>query len=169
MTRLDLQGKRFGRLVVIGEDTTYPDPHHRHVWCECDCGNTKTISISSLRTGQTRSCGCLRREVAREKATKHGHYFEKLHGVWNTMKQRCNNPSQHDYQWYGARGITVCKEWQAYPAFREWALSNGYREGLTIERVNNNLGYCPENCTWIPLKDQMKNRRSKWRNKTKEV
>lgn len=157
---IDLLGARFGRLTVIGQDQTKSDAQAMWI-CKCDCGNTKVIRSRDLRNGTTRSCGCLQKELARERAsTLKGRHLEKLHGVWNTMKQRCNNPRSKDFKYYGARGVSVCELWREdYLAFREWALSNGYAEGLTIDRINVDGDYTPDNCRWITIQEQQKNRR----------
>lgn len=151
----NLVGKKIGRLTVLSQE--YKGKSIQ-CFCRCDCGKEKWIPYRGLHEETTQSCGCLSADVNREKATKHGFCGEDLYNVHRTLKQRCLNPNSHDYKWYGAKGITVCEEWLDYPAFRVWALNNGYRKGLTIERLNVYGNYCPENCTWIPLKDQMKNK-----------
>lgn len=159
---INLTGQRFGRLVVIRQA---PTVKRRAQWlCKCDCGTEKVIPAGALQRGHTQSCGCLRRDVAREKATTIGGYStEKLHGVWNTMKQRCRNPKSRDYAYYGLRGIKVCDAWLDYLQFRSWALANGYKEGLTIDRINPDGNYEANNCRWISIQEQQKNRRSKSR------
>lgn len=153
--RKDIEGLRFGRLIA---ETWIPG---RNKWlCSCDCGAVKEVRTHSLTSGCTKSCGCLRREVSAQRATRHGCCGEKLYAVWNMMKQRCSNSNQHDYHYYGGRGIRVCNEWlNDYAAFRTWALANGYEDGLTIDRVNTYGDYTPENCRWITIQDQQKNRR----------
>lgn len=154
----NLINQRFGRLVVIKR---VQNLGNKVAWeCLCNCGKLKIVTSSSLCSGSTLSCGCLRKETSSKKATIHGHYHERLHGVWNSMRQRCINPNNKDYPFYGGRGINVCKEWVAYSSFRQWALSAGYKEKLTIERINVDGDYYPDNCKWIPLKEQMVNRRS---------
>lgn len=155
---INLVGQRYGRLKVIKR---MPNIGNRTAWeCVCDCETIKTVTGYELRSGRVHSCGCLRKETASKNATTHGHYYEKLHGVWNSMRQRCTNPNNKDFHHYGGRGITVCTEWNEYSAFRQWALATGYKEGLTIDRKDVDGPYCPHNCRWIPLKDQMTNRRS---------
>jgi hypothetical protein len=129
--------------------------------CWCDCGNVVTVKTHSLKAGTTRSCGCLRREVAAEKARKHGGARDPLYYVLNVMHQRCENPNSHDFKWYGAKGVAVCEEWSLdnFPAFKEWALRSGYRPGLTIDRIDPAGNYCPNNCRWITIQEQQKNRR----------
>ena len=158
MKRVNLTGKRFGRLTVIGESNK-GDKNHRHVLCKCDCGNEKDVAICSLRSGNTQSCGCIHQEVFREIITKHGHYYEKLHGIWAQMRQRCSNPKNKSYKYYGALGVSVCEQWQQYGPFRDWAMKNGYKEGLTIDRINTYGNYEPDNCRWITIQEQQKNRK----------
>ena len=158
MKRIEMVGERFGRLTVMG-DSDKGDKCHRYVLCKCDCGNLTEVSISSLRSGLTKSCGCLHQEEFHKIVTKHGHYGERLYPVWKQMKQRCSNTRNKSYEWYGARGIKVCDEWQDYGVFRSWALSSGYKEGLTIDRINGNGNYEPDNCRWITIQEQQKNRR----------
>jgi hypothetical protein len=129
--------------------------------CRCDCGKETTVLTHSLKKGLTRSCGCLRRETATKKATRHRGSTEPLYAVLNVMHQRCENPKSRDFKWYGAKGVTVCKEWALtnYPAFKEWALNNGYRPGLTIDRIDPTGDYSPSNCRWITIQEQQRNKR----------
>lgn len=155
----DLTGLRFERLVVISKCKTVKAG--KALWkCQCDCGKVVTVLADSLRKRATKSCGCLRIESAKKRATVHGYYYEKLHGVWNSMKQRCSNKNSKDFKFYGGRGIAVCADWVEYVNFRQWAMASGYEEGLTIDRIDVDGPYQPGNCKWIPLKEQMLNRRS---------
>lgn len=161
MAFLNLTEKRFGRLIALYPSHTSGG---RGAWvCRCECGNVTTALTYSLTSGKTKSCGCIRREVAAKKATKHGEANAPLYHVPNSMHQRCENPRAHDYQWYGAMGVTVCDEWKLteYPAFKAWALENGYRPGLTIDRIDPGKGYSPDNCRWITIAEQQRNRRKK--------
>ena len=167
----DISGQRFGRLVaekIVGENE-YPCGAKITLWeCKCDCGNTTVLPISALTSGNTMSCGCLHRERVKSIKLSHGEAHTRLHMVWQQMKKRCHNPNDRSYKWYGAKGVTVCKEWdESYIAFRNWALENGYdqtaKRGLcTLDRINPFGNYEPNNCRWVDQKTQRRNVRSKY-------
>ena len=160
-------GKKYNRLTVIGfEKKEYNSRHQAWMWrVRCDCGNERIANPIKVLAGNTKSCGCMKVERMRSYTDKyrttHGGRHERLYYIWRGMKARCHNPSCKDFANYGARGISVCSEWENnYAAFRAWAYESGYSDNLTIERKDYNDDYCPQNCTWIPLVDQARNRRS---------
>jgi len=144
-------GDVFGRLTVIRDVYQRRIPRNKRVYterwvsCQCVCGVEKDVRIDQLFNG-TVSCGC----YAQEKVTKHSSAGTPLYQCWINMRQRCTNPNSEAYKHYGGRGIVVCDEWQRFEAFQQWATRSGYTSDLTIHRVNNDLGYFPRNCCWIP-------------------
>lgn len=126
--------------------------------CICSCGTEKIIMGSDLRAGKSRSCGCASRQLKSEKISTHGESRTRLYRIWKSMRNRCANPNSTGFEIYGGKGITVCPEWSSYEAFREWALSNGYSSDLSIDRIENNLGYEPGNCRWATKQTQSENR-----------
>lgn len=162
---VDLTGERFGRLVVLERVGL---KNSSATWlCRCDCGNEKIISAHVLREGKAQSCGCLRLERLREKLVKHGGtikgHEERLYTIHKGMKRRCSDKKNKKYYLYGGRGIKVCEEWSGengYIAFREWAYKSGYKDDLTIDRIDPNGDYEPSNCRWVTIKEQNLNKRN---------
>lgn len=162
--QLDLTGQRFGRLTVIERCGTSKDGQKMYR-CVCDCGNEKITKTGNLRSGHVKSCGCLNKEMTRkanrERNTRHGGCGTRLYGIWFDMRQRCNWEKSTSWANYGGRGIRVCDEWQAdFVPFRDWALANGYRDDLTLDRIDVDGNYCPENCRWADLDEQNNNKRT---------
>lgn len=158
--RQDLTGQRFGRLVVLGHDSmSYKKSCDTRWICLCNCGEKKSIFKGSLVGKKTKSCGCLQKQLTSIRRRKHYDKGTRLYTTWACMKDRCSREKNKNYKNYGGRGIKVCSEWIEWLNFKEWALSSGYADDLTIERIDVNKGYSSENCIWIPLKDQAINKR----------
>ena len=153
---VELTGMRFGRLVVISKTRSKSG---RVAWnCKCDCGNETTPLTTELLKGRTQSCGCLHNDSMSEKFKKHGQYSTRLYKIWSNMIQRCGNPKSDSYYLYGEKGVTVCEEWKDFTSFYGWAIANGYCDSLSIDRIENSKGYCPENCRWATPQQQTDNR-----------
>jgi len=154
-------GDSYGPLVVIEElpKVLFPcGKTARKFQVLCHCGNIFTALLNGLRTGRTQSCGCLQRELQKKNSTTHGLSDSPLYSVWTSMRTRCRNPAAINYERYGGRGISICDEWETFEGFLK-DMYPSYQEGLTLERVDVNGNYCPENCTWIPPQQQPRNTR----------
>lgn len=164
----DLTGQRFGRLVAIKK--VGKSNSHGVLWeCKCDCGKVCNVRANYLREGSTTSCGCYHSEIKREhmrkvseKNVKHGMarrgHTTSLFTRWECMRSRCYYPKNIMYHRYGGRGIKVCDEWQEFEPFMEWALANGYRDDLALDRIDGDGDYCPENCRWVTQKENNRNK-----------
>lgn len=150
----NLKNVRFGRLLAL---KPAEKRNGKSCWsCLCDCGNITIVYQYKLLNGETKSCGCLRREKFTR--TTHGQRYTKLYKIWESMKRRCDSPRCDRYKSYGGRGIKYIPEWKNFEPFFEWAKSSGYQDGLSIDRIDPNGDYKPKNCRWIPLSEQAFNK-----------
>lgn len=159
--RINLCGRRFGRLIVVSE--SHKDKNRHYHWiCLCDCGTHKTINGEILKRGESLSCGCYHKEMMTElgKKTIHGQSRTRLYKIYKGIRDRCLNKSSLLYERYGAKGISLCDEWMDFDAFYEWSRINGYADNLTIDRIDNDKGYHPDNCRWTTHSIQGQNRKT---------
>lgn len=155
---INMLGKECGRLKVL--QRTDSDKYGNAMWiCLCDCGNEVIVKGQHLRSGKTKSCGCYHKDMQKQLKSKHGYSNTRLYKCWDSMKTRCLNNNTDSFKDYGGRGITFCKEWEDPKKFIKWALENGYEEDLTLERIDLNKNYTPDNCKWITRAEQNKNTR----------
>lgn len=157
MRALDLTSKRFGRLLVLekcGHIGKYI------AWkCKCDCGNETVVSVNNLQNGSTNSCGCFARELSSARRKTHGLTNTALHKTWRNIKTRCYNPNCQKYKNYGGKGILMCDEWlNDFNSFYEWSIKNGWKDGLTIDRIDVDGNYEPSNCRWVDWETQQRNK-----------
>lgn len=153
-------GRKFGKLTVL-EECEERKRRSKVYKCLCDCGNITNVVGYRLRNGTIRSCGCLRKEVNATLKAKHGKRYTRLYNIWLNSKQRCYNTKSRDYKDYGERGIKICDDWlHDFMSFYDWAMSNGYQENLTIDRIDVNGNYEPSNCRWVDQKTQQNNKRT---------
>lgn len=152
--KIDMTGKKFGKLTAI--ERAPNGKHNEVMWkCKCDCGKYHVVEGYKLRIGHTTSCGCAKKGINSTHKMSHTRIYQE----WAHMKQRCFYPNSIGWEKYGGRGITVCDEWQHdFKAFYDWAMANGYSNELTLDRIDNDKGYCPENCRWTTMKEQISNR-----------
>ncbi|MDD4154671.1 MAG: hypothetical protein PHT30_04625 [Bacilli bacterium] len=154
----NIAGQKFNRLTAI-KLVGFTERKNHAIWLfACDCGTQKELVAADVVKGSTKSCGCLRYEMFCRQ--KHGGTGTRLYGIWHGMRDRCRNPNCKDYKNYGGRGIKICDEWGEFASFRAWALNNGYKDTLTIDRINNDGNYEPLNARWTIPKIQNINRRN---------
>lgn len=154
----NLNGLRFGRLTVVGFSGL--NKHRKATWnCLCDCGKSVIVVGASLTNGSTKSCGCYEIETKQERNATHGLRKHDLYKTWLNIKSRCYNSNNSHYKYYGKKGIGMCDDWRNnFKVFYDWAINNGWKRGLSIERIDNNKQYEPENCKWIDISKQSQNR-----------
>lgn len=154
MERSKIQGKKFGRLLVINYHSTSKKGKAKWL-CRCDCGKHSVVQSGNLVSGHTQSCGCVR---------KHSPGYDsngkqtRIYRIWSQMKDRCRNKKNDHFIYYGGKGVVVCEEWLDFAVFHEWAVTNGYSDDLTIDRINPSGNYEPKNCRWATRQEQMVNR-----------
>lgn len=159
MNTNDITGKRFGSLEVIGRDFSYKSPKRTKWICRCDCGTTKSIYRDALIQGKTHSCGCKQYAGKKGINSTHGMSGTRIYHTWVSMRKRCSsNASSKDTKGYYNRGIKVCSEWSSFEKFYDWAMANGYDDTLTIDRIDNDGDYTPDNCRWVSLEEQQSNK-----------
>ena len=155
-------GKKYNHWTVLekAESNKYGQPK----WlCQCDCGKLRKLYLPHIKSGKSKSCGCCRKEVLKKQNVKHGMSNTKIYNIWSSMKRRCYTKTQTAYKHYGARGIKICDKWldkdNGFMNFYNWAIKNGYHEGLSIDRINVDGNYEPKNCRWVTQKVQSNNTR----------
>lgn len=153
-------GDVFDRWTVVNPVVKLPSNPIRYCLVRCTCGQERTVRLKALYAGTSRSCGCLHSEIVRITHHKHGDHSSRLYHIWSDMLTRCLNKNYKRFHDYGGRGITVCQEWRDYINFRDWSNTHGYADNLTIDRVDTNGDYTPDNCRFVTKTQQSLNKRS---------
>jgi hypothetical protein len=154
----DYTGQRFGDWLVLYRDDT--DKRKKKWICKCSCGTINSVNIDNLKRGASTRCQRCKGKLSSKRMITHGESKTRLYYVWLAMRNRCYRPGVNGYENYGGRGIEVCNEWkQSYEAFRDWSLSHGYKQGLQIDRIDNDGNYSPQNCRWVTHYKNMQNTR----------
>lgn len=156
---INLTGSKFEKLTVICEDGKSGSDR---LWlCQCQCGNITHVAGANLRSGATKSCGCILKQSSHDRLYKHGYTGTRIYRIWKNMKTRCYNQNSPQFKYWGARGISICDEWKnSFESFMKWSMDHGYSDELTIDRINNDGNYQPSNCRWTDYSTQNKNRRA---------
>lgn len=154
---IDISGMEFERCVAL-KHVSGGRCGAKYLF-RCECGKQFVARSNDVRKGRVKSCGCVNRREVKEKTTKHGFYKHPIYQAWSHIKQRCYNPNCKEYEHYGGRGITMCDDWLNNPVeFINWSFDNGWEKGLTIDRIDNDKGYYPDNCRWVSMEVQENNK-----------
>lgn len=152
----DLTNQKFGYLTAISLDEIKSTYQHKYWICECVCGNTRSLQTYQLTSGKVTSCGCMNAKTIKSEYISDK---KRIFNIYNGMRSRCCNSKSTSFKYYGEKGITICDEWlNDFKSFVDWAYANGYNDSLSIDRIDNSRGYCPDNCRWIALNDQFHNK-----------
>lgn len=155
----DYRGKKYGKLTILD---FYINNHTTYAICKCDCGNIHKARVSHIKSNKILSCGCLQKEMCKKCNTTHAKRYSRIYAIWCGIKSRCTNKNRKNYKNYGGRGITICEEWiNDFINFYNWSMANGYRDDLTIDRIDVNGNYEPSNCRWVTMEIQAINKRIK--------
>lgn len=155
------KGDKVNRWTAISESyMAGTSRKHRVIDCQCECGTVKTVNYQHLISGRSKSCGCFQREKARERLLTHGNHETRLYRIWTGARSRCYCPQKEPYK---SQKLQFATEWDDFEVFQSWAFANGYTDQLTLDRINNEKGYSPENCRWATMKEQNRNKRNNHR------